>query len=89
MTRSRTKEERSLRANFVEGESYDMVVSSFDPTKYTLGLAAYDECNRDDPLEAPEYVTDIFQRLFRAEVRSLRYQRRHSRTKKILTHCMP
>lgn len=41
----------------------------FSTKEYTSGIASYDMKNKDDELEVPKYVTDIFQRLFNAEVR--------------------
>ena len=41
----------------------------FDASKFTTGIATYDKANEGDVDEVPAYVTDIFQRLFDAEVR--------------------
>jgi hypothetical protein len=40
----------------------------FDSSKFTLGIAPYD-LDKDDVLEVSNYATDIFQRLYFAEVR--------------------
>jgi hypothetical protein len=49
--------------------TFDMNVSSpFDCSKYTLGFSRHDKSTRGDVLQAPEYVCDIFQRLFKIEV---------------------
>lgn len=58
--------------------NYSMVCSPFDPNKFTIGMAEHDIRLEGQTLEAPEYVTDIYQWLFRLEVRciwlaSLRY----------------
>jgi hypothetical protein len=45
------------------------VEGPFDASKYTTGIAAYDKDHKENVDEAPDYVTDIFQRLFDAEVR--------------------
>ena len=41
----------------------------FDASKFTSGIATYDKVNEGKVGEVPAYVTDIFQRLFDAEVR--------------------
>jgi hypothetical protein len=49
--------------------TFDMNVSStFDCSKYTLGFSRHDKSTKGDVLQAPEYVCDIFQRLFKIEV---------------------
>jgi hypothetical protein len=53
---------------FMQEVNHNLVSLPFDPSRYTDGLSAYDTPNRNDVNEAPEYVTDIFQRLFNAEV---------------------
>jgi hypothetical protein len=45
----------------------------FDDSKFTAGIATYDEEHKDDLKQASSYVTDIFQRLFNAEVRQFSY----------------
>jgi hypothetical protein len=54
--------------------SHNLNVSSspfvFDSEAYTADVADHDAVNLDNVLEAPEYVTDIYQRLFHAEVRA-------------------
>ena len=45
------------------------VEGPFDPSKYTTGIAIYDKDYKENVDEVPDYVTDIFQRLFDAEVR--------------------
>lgn len=44
------------------------VASPFDVSKYTVGFSSHDKCTKGDVLQAPEYVCDIFQRLFKIEV---------------------
>ncbi|GAX11089.1 cyclin A [Fistulifera solaris] len=52
--------------------TFDMNVSSpFDCSKYTLGFSRHDKSTRGDVLQAPEYVCDIFQRLFKIESKVL------------------
>jgi len=54
----------------LEADQHNLVRSlPFDPCKFTDGLSVYDTPSRDNVLEAPEYVSDIFQRLYHAEVR--------------------
>lgn len=50
-------------------EHHNLVLANFEATKYTAGLSPYDFTNRDDVQQSPEYVSDIFQRLFHSEVR--------------------
>lgn len=50
--------------------NHNLVRTPFDPCTYTGGLTVYDAPSRDDVLAAPDYVADIFQRLYNAEVRS-------------------
>jgi hypothetical protein len=46
---------------------HGLVRTPFDDSKYTPGLSPYDLDTRDDVQEVPDYVTDIFQRLYDAE----------------------
>lgn len=48
--------------------NYNMDVSPFDSCRFTAGISPFDSQHRDNVLEAPEYVADILQRLYRAEV---------------------
>lgn len=50
-------------------EHYNLVLTNFEPTKYTNGMSPYDVTSRGDVLQSPEYVSDIYQRLFQSEVR--------------------
>lgn len=43
----------------------------FDASKFTTGIATYDKASTGNVGEVPAYVTDIFQRLFDAEVRAI------------------
>ena len=43
----------------------------FDASKFTSGIATYDKASEGNVGEVPAYVTDIFQRLFDAEVRAI------------------
>ena len=42
---------------------------SFDGLDFTYGIAHYDATDREDMLQCKDYVTDIFQHLYHAEVR--------------------
>lgn len=44
---------------------------SFDGTNFTEGIAHYDAARRADPQNVTEYITDLFQHLYKAEVRFL------------------
>ena len=50
---------------------HGLVITPFDPTKFTVGISAYDAPHKGNVLHAPEYSSDIFQRLYYAEVRYL------------------
>jgi hypothetical protein len=50
-------------------EHHNLVLANFDPTRYTSGLSLFDVANQGDVLQSPEYVSDIFQRLYHSEVR--------------------
>jgi Cyclin, N-terminal domain/Cyclin, C-terminal domain len=56
-------------------EHHNLVLANFDPTRYTSGLSVFDVANQGDILQSPDYVSDIFQRLYHSEVRqqTLRY----------------
>ena len=53
---------------FVTQTNYELVRTPFDGSKFTLGISPYDEAAKDDVLEVSNYATDIFQRLYHAEV---------------------
>ena len=53
-------------------EHHNLSLTNFEPTKYTSGFSPYDSSIRGDVLQSPEYVSDIFQRLYHSEVSSLR-----------------
>jgi hypothetical protein len=42
---------------------------SFDGKNFTDGIAHYDAARRSDPQKVTEYITDLFQHLYKAEVR--------------------
>ena len=44
---------------------------SFDDSKFTAGISCYDEVYKNEIKYAPGYMTDIYQRLYDAEVRHL------------------
>lgn len=44
---------------------------SFDGKNFTDGIAHYDAARRSDPQNVTEYITDLFQHLYKAEVRYL------------------
>ena len=54
-------------------EHHNLSLTNFEPTKYTAGFSPYDISNRGDVLQSPEYVSDIFQRLYHSEVRFLNH----------------
>jgi hypothetical protein len=67
---SSTSLRRSSRLTRINQETnHNMVCSPFDSSKYTIGIAVHDIPNQGDVLQVPEYVADIYQRLFRLEVR--------------------
>ncbi len=45
----------------------------FDASKFTTGIATYDKASKGNVGEVPAYVTDIFQRLFDAEVSDINF----------------
>ena len=45
-----------------------MVRSQFSSRQFVAGIGVHDIVHCDNPLHAPSYVTDIFQRLYHAEV---------------------
>ena len=53
-------------------EHHNLSLENFEPTNYTFGFSPYDVSIRNDVLQSPEYVSDIFQRLYHSEVRSKR-----------------
>ena len=54
-------------------EHHNLSLTNFEPTKYTFGFSPYDVSIRGDVLQSPEYVSDIFQRLYHSEVRTIRF----------------
>lgn len=48
--------------------NHGLALAHLDPDKFTRGMATVDVLNRGNVLEAPEYVADIYQRLYHAEV---------------------
>ncbi len=52
-------------------EHHNLHLIDFQPTKFTLGFSPYDFSSRGDVLKSPEYVSDIFQRLYYSEVRKI------------------
>ena len=60
---------RKLCSAFLTETNYGLVRTPFDSSKFTLGIAPHDEAKKDDVLEVSDYATDIFQRLYFAEVR--------------------
>jgi hypothetical protein len=53
--------------NYLSEANYSMVRAPLDPSKYVQGIAHHDFIRRFDVLEATDYVTDIYQRLFNVE----------------------
>eukprot|EP00574_Skeletonema_japonicum_P005166 CAMPEP_0201714922 /NCGR_PEP_ID=MMETSP0593-20130828/1182_1 /ASSEMBLY_ACC=CAM_ASM_000672 /TAXON_ID=267983 /ORGANISM="Skeletonema japonicum, Strain CCMP2506" /LENGTH=494 /DNA_ID=CAMNT_0048204237 /DNA_START=288 /DNA_END=1772 /DNA_ORIENTATION=- len=50
----------------LQRESFDG--ATFDRANFTKGIAHYDAARRSDPLKVAEYITDLFQHLYKAEV---------------------
>ena len=48
--------------------SHGLQSEPFYSSEYTQGISAYDEMNRHKVQQVPNYVTDIYQRLYYAEV---------------------
>lgn len=61
-------EPRELCTDFIAETAYSMVRKPFDNTTFTLGLSIHDEKHKDNVLMVADYVTDMFQRLYHAEV---------------------
>ncbi len=51
----------------LQRESFDG--ATFDRANFTEGIAHYDAARRSDPQKVAEYITDLFQHLYKAEVR--------------------
>ena len=62
---------RKLCRDILPHTDYGLIREPFDSSKYTPGLAAHDADNKGDVLEVSNYVTDIYQRLYNAEVRPM------------------
>lgn len=63
--------ERNLCNDILITADHGLQRIPFSTRQFTHGVAVYDEENKDDILHVPTYVTDIYQRLFNAEVRTL------------------
>jgi hypothetical protein len=61
---------RGTCIDFLSDAHHNLVLEPFDATKLTAGISYYDRANRGKILLSPEYVTDIFQRLYDCEVRT-------------------
>ena len=57
-----------LCSDFHVESNYTMVRPAYDSSKYNVGISQHDEESRNDPLEVADYVTDIYQHFFQAEV---------------------
>jgi hypothetical protein len=60
--------QRRTCIDFLSDAHHNLVLKPFDATKLTLGISPYDQANCGKILQSPEYVTDIFQRLYDCEV---------------------
>lgn len=60
---------QDLCSDFHVESNYTLVHPSFDPAKYNAGISKHDVGRKDDPLEVADYVTDMYQHFYRAEVR--------------------
>jgi hypothetical protein len=77
---------KNLCNDILAHTDHGLVRTPFDDSKYTPGISRYDLETRDDVQEVPDYVTDIFQRLYDAEVSiGVPFSRDFSRTHHILT----
>lgn len=59
---------QSLCIDFYAETEYTLGQNEFDVAKYTHGISAFDEIGKENVLEVGNYATDIYQRLFNAEV---------------------
>jgi Cyclin, N-terminal domain/Cyclin, C-terminal domain len=69
---------RELSVDLSSEVHHNMVQTPFDPSKFTLGLSVHDTPSKGNILAVPEYVADIYQRLYVEEVRAsvnIRYNR--------------
>jgi hypothetical protein len=55
--------------DFIVPPDFRLQRASFDGQNFTHGIAHYDARERSDPLLCKDYVTDMFQHFFLAEVR--------------------
>lgn len=60
----------SADVDHVVPEDFGLERSSFDGHNFTHGIAHYDASERSNPLLCKDYVTDMFQQLYHAEVSS-------------------
>lgn len=68
--------QKQVCSDFLSETDYCLVREPFDASKYTQGVSEYDEVNRENLFEATDYVTDIYQRLYFAEVSSWKTERK-------------
>jgi hypothetical protein len=54
--------------NRVVPQNFGLERSSFNGHNFTHGIAHYDASERTDPLLCKDYVTDMFQQIYHAEV---------------------
>lgn len=59
---------QSLCSDFYAETEYTLGQNEFDVAKYTHGISVFDEIGKENVLEVGNYATDIYQRLFNAEV---------------------
>lgn len=88
---SRAKAEKPPRkpcSEFLTETNYGMVRKPFDRSKFTLGIAPHDEAKKGDVNEVADYVTDIFQQLYHAEVRAFVDITINAVLMLILSHCV-
>ncbi|GKY93440.1 hypothetical protein MPSEU_000311500 [Mayamaea pseudoterrestris] len=57
----------STCGNFMKQDDHNLCIQPFNPCLLTRAIAPHDLLNANNILEVPEYVTDIYQRLFAAE----------------------
>jgi hypothetical protein len=66
----REKSRAALEAVVASRDCYDLVHPKFDSSTFMPGVSKYDVGSVGDQLAVPEYVTDIFHRLYDREVRA-------------------
>jgi hypothetical protein len=66
-------ETRVLCSDFHVDSNYTLVRAPLDSSKYTTGISKHDVDDKENLLAVSDYVTDMYQRLYHAEVRTGSY----------------